>query len=64
MVSPLTFNLFPLHLPTSDVALGFVLVCTLTLTDRPLMYFVFLGTGLCRLTFFTPVITHHELVTC
>jgi hypothetical protein len=64
MVSLLTFDLFPLHLPICDAVAGFVLLCTLTLTDRPTMYFVFLGTGLCRLTFFTPMITHHELVTC
>ena len=64
MVSLLTFDLFPLHLPLNVIASGFVLLCTLTHIHRPLMYFVFLGTGLCRLTFFTPVITHHELVTC
>lgn len=64
MVSPLTVDLFPLHLPTNVVVTGFVLVCTLTHIGRPHMYFVFLGTGLCRLTFFTPMITHRELVTC
>ena len=64
MASPLTVDLCSLHLPTHVVVLGFVLVCTLTHIGRPLMYFVFLGTGLCRLTFFTLMITNHELVTC